>query len=57
VEARLPAVLMLPMTHVVDRGGRLVASYAGALEMAPVTRVVERLIADRRDGAGGGKNF
>ena len=32
VESRLPPILMLPMTYVVDGRGRLAATYAGELE-------------------------
>jgi predicted alpha/beta superfamily hydrolase len=49
IESKLPAILALPMTFVVDRTGQLVAMFAGEIDAAAVEAEIVRLLppADR----------
>jgi thiol-disulfide isomerase/thioredoxin len=44
IESKLPAILALPMTFVVDRGGQLVAMFAGEIDPAAVEAEIVRLL-------------
>jgi len=44
IESRLPAILALPMTFVVDRTGQLVAMFAGEIDAAAVEAEIVRLL-------------
>jgi thiol-disulfide isomerase/thioredoxin len=51
LESRLPAVLVLPTTLIVDRESRLVATFAGEAEPAALEREVVRLLGGSAPGA------
>ncbi len=44
IERRLPPILALPMTFIVDAAGRLVTMYAGEIDPAQVERELSRLL-------------
>jgi cytochrome c biogenesis protein CcmG/thiol:disulfide interchange protein DsbE len=48
IEAKLPAILALPMTFIVDRTGQLVAMFAGEIDPAAVEAEIVRLVASGR---------
>jgi thiol-disulfide isomerase/thioredoxin len=50
IESKLPAIMMLPMTYVIDGRGRLVAAYAGELEAPAFESDLATLLS--RDAAG-----
>ena len=41
IEIRFPTVLAMPMTFIIDKAGRLVAMYAGEIDMATLEREVK----------------
>jgi hypothetical protein len=52
IEHRLPAVMVLPMTFVIDQEGRLVSSFAGECNPAELEREILRLEGERAEGKG-----
>jgi len=43
IERRLPAILVIPMTFVIDRAGRLVSMFAGEADAAALEKEIKRL--------------
>ena len=44
MESKLPGILALPMTFIVDRAGQLVAMFAGEIDSAAVEAEIVRLL-------------
>ena len=44
IERRLPAILLIPMTFVIDREGRMVSMFAGEADANELEREVKRLL-------------
>ena len=43
IEHRLPAVMVIPMTYVIDQRGQLVSSFAGECDPAELEKEIVRL--------------